>query len=88
MSICASEEDDKACLCSDITDIPTFSGNFAAVFDPLDGSSNVDVGLPTGTIFGLYRNPKYGATDPQSMVKQKGSELVCAGYCLYSAGEY
>lgn len=87
VSIIVSEEDDKACLCSDVTTLP-FSGEFAAVFDPLDGSTNVDCGLPTGTIFGLYRNPKFGLIDPQTVIKQKGSELVCAGYCLYSAATH
>jgi fructose-1,6-bisphosphatase I len=88
VSILVSEEDDKACLCSDVTDNQAFNGEYAAVFDPLDGSSNVDSGLPTGTIFGIYRNPNYGSTDPQQVVKQKGSELVVAGYCLYSAATH
>lgn len=88
VSIIASEEDDEACLCSAVTDNAAFSGDFAAVFDPLDGSSNVDCGLPTGTIFGVYRKPAYGASDPDTTVKQKGSNLVVAGYCLYSAGTH
>lgn len=88
ISIIASEEDDKPCLCSDITDNAAFSGEYAAVFDPLDGSSNIDSGLPTGTIFGIYQNPKYGITDPLTTIKQKGSELLVAGYCLYSAATH
>lgn len=88
VSIVASEEDEDPCLCSAVTDNVAFNGEYAAVFDPLDGSSNVDSGLPTGTIFGIYRNPKYGPTDPISTVKQKGSELVAAGYCLYSASTH
>lgn len=44
----ASEEEDRVCLCSDIVDNMAFSGNYYAVFDPLDGSSNIDSGLPTG----------------------------------------
>jgi len=88
VSIVASEEDKDPCLCSTVTDNIAFTGEFAAVFDPLDGSSNVDSGLPTGTIFGIYRNPKYGPADPLSTVKQKGSELVAAGYCLYSASTH
>ena len=86
ISIVASEEDDKPCLCSAVTDNSAFSaGEFAAVFDPLDGSSNIDSGLPTGTIFGIYQNPKYGPKDPLTTTTQKGSELIVAGYCLYSA---
>ena len=85
VSIIASEEDDEPCLCSAVTDIAAFSGEYAAVFDPLDGSSNVDSGLPTGTIFGVYRTPKFGPRDPLTTVKQRGNGLVVAGYCLYSA---
>lgn len=88
VSIVASEEDDEPCLCSDVIDNKAFSGEFAAVFDPLDGSSNVDSGLPTGTIFGIYRNPKYGPIDPLSTTTQKGSELLVADYCLYSAATH
>lgn len=84
VSIVASEEEDEPCLCSAVTD-STFSGEFAAVFDPLDGSGNIDSGLPTGTIFGIYRNPAFGNTDPLNVVQQKGSSLTVAGYCLYSA---
>jgi fructose-1,6-bisphosphatase I len=88
VSMVASEEDDVACLCSEVTDNSAFSGDYAAVFDPLDGSSNIDCGLPTGTIFGVYKKPRYGQTDPMSTIKQKGSELVVAGYCLYSASTH
>jgi fructose-1,6-bisphosphatase I len=85
VSIVASEEEDQPCLCSAVTDNAAFSGDYAAVFDPLDGSSNVDSGLPTGTIFGVYRTPKYGPKDPIATVKQRGNDLIVAGYCLYSA---
>jgi len=87
LSAVASEEEDDLCLCSTVTDNAAFSGEYAAVFDPLDGSSNIDSGLPTGSIFGVYKATKYGTnrTEPLSIVRQKGSELVVAGYCLYSA---
>ena len=65
-----------------------FVGDFAAVFDPLDGSSNVDCGLPTGTIFGIYKKPPYGSSDPNTTVTQRGSNLVVAGYCLYAASTH
>jgi fructose-1,6-bisphosphatase I len=55
VSLIASEEDDEPCLCSKITDNAAFTGKYTAVFDPLDGSSNIDSGLPTGTIFGIYK---------------------------------
>ena len=37
--------------------------SYEAVFDPLDGSRNIDAGIPTGTIFGIYRSP--GQSHPQ-----------------------
>ena len=38
------------------TDCPAFmrAGNYVVVFDPLDGSSNIDAGISTGSIFGIY----------------------------------
>jgi len=36
----------------------TFSGNYVVVFDPLDGSSNIDAAVSTGSIFGIYREPE------------------------------
>lgn len=88
VSIVASEEDDEPCLCSSVTDNSAFSGEYAAVFDPLDGSSNIDSGLPTGSIFGIYKTPSFGPDDPLTTTKQKGSKLVVAGYCLYSAATH
>ena len=57
---------------------------YLVVFDPLDGSSNIDVNVSVGTIFGIYRR-KSKPTGPISMddFMQKGSELVAAGYVLY-----
>ena len=62
--------------------------SFQAVFDPLDGSKNIDASLPVGTIFGIYRPPP-GTTiedeDPRAFLNEGTSTLVAAGYCLYSA---
>ena len=85
VSMVASEEEDEPTLCSLVTDSNAFTGEYAAVFDPLDGSSNIDSGLPTGTIFGVHRDPKFGPLDPSATIKQRGRQLVAAGYCLYSA---
>lgn len=85
----ASEEEDAPCLCSEVTHNAAFSGgDYVAVFDPLDGSSNIDTGLPTGTIFGVYRRPKYGPNIGNAAVTQRGSNLLVAGYCLYSAATH
>lgn len=88
LQLVASEEEDEPCLCSDVVKNNAFAGEFAAVFDPLDGSSNIDSGLPTGTIFGVYKNPPFKTLDPLATVTQKGGEMVVAGYCLYSASTH
>lgn len=63
---------------------PTLRANkYVAVFDPLDGSSNLPSSLPTGSIWGLYRAAS--ATPTPSDALQPGSALVAAGYTLYSS---
>jgi fructose-1,6-bisphosphatase len=59
------------------------AGDFLAVFDPLDGSKNIDSSLPVGTIFGIYRRPPVDSVSVASFL-QDGRSLVAAGYCLYS----
>ena len=58
-------------------------GKYLLLFDPLDGSSNIDVNVSVGTIFSILKCPE-GVDDPQ--VKdflQPGTTQVCAGYALY-----
>ncbi len=60
------------------------SGKYVVVFDPLDGSSNIDVNVSVGTIFGIYRRKSKENKDVQlEDFLQKGSDLVAAGYVLY-----
>jgi len=58
-------------------------GNYLLVFDPLDGSSNIDVNVSVGSIFSILRAPEPGvdATTPDFL--QPGTAQVCAGYALY-----
>lgn len=89
--VIASEEEDLPVAVEN-----TFSGNYVVVFDPLDGSSNIDAGISVGSIFGVY-NPneecEVGDLDgPEGMMKkcvadvcQPGNCLQCAGYVLYSS---
>lgn len=59
-------------------------GKYVAVFDPLDGSSNIDANVSIGTIFGIYhRKTARGETDYFPDLLQPGSQLVAAGYTLY-----
>ncbi|MEO0044719.1 MAG: hypothetical protein RL329_4168 [Bacteroidota bacterium] len=76
----ASEELDS------FVEIPPVLGKkagYVVVMDPLDGSSNIDVNVSVGTIFGIYRR-----LDPQKPITiddflQKGTALVAAGYVIY-----
>jgi fructose-1,6-bisphosphatase I len=62
-------------------------GKYVVIFDPLDGSSNIDVNVSVGTIFSILRRDTDGALDrkPLSDVLQRGTRQVAAGYVLYSA---
>ena len=58
-------------------------GKYLILFDPLDGSSNIDVNLSVGTIFSVLRCPD-GVENPSvEDFLQPGTEQVCAGYALY-----
>lgn len=64
--------------------VPSKKAEYIVVTDPLDGSSNIDVNVSVGTIFGIYKR----LSDPSGPVKsedflQKGVEMVAAGYVLY-----
>ena len=58
VGVLASEEDDEALVCSTSSQ---GNGTFVAVFDPLDGSRNIDASIPTGTILGLYHASEGGS---------------------------
>ncbi len=60
---------------------------YAIVFDPLDGSSNIDVAVTIGTTFSILRRPRQAeeTADPLSWVLQPGSRQVVAGYVLYGS---
>ncbi len=58
-------------------------GKYLLVFDPLDGSSNIDVNISVGTIFSILRCPE-GVSQPIAKdFLQPGTRQVCAGYALY-----
>jgi len=57
-------------------------GPYLLAFDPLDGSSNIDVNSPVGSIFSVLAAPGGGAAD-ESAFLQPGRRQVCAGYAIY-----
>jgi fructose-1,6-bisphosphatase I len=85
---CLGLRDSVAVLVSEENEEPvTFDrapdkGEYAIVFDPLDGSSNIDVNINVGTIFSIFRCPPHLPKD-QAMVLQCGTQQVAAGYVVY-----
>ncbi|MEO1518957.1 MAG: class 1 fructose-bisphosphatase [Bacteroidota bacterium] len=77
----ASEENEEIIP---IPSVASKNAKYVVVFDPLDGSSNIDVNVSVGTIFGIYRR-KSDAEGPCQLEDflQKGTELVAAGYVIY-----
>lgn len=57
-------------------------GNYLLAFDPLDGSSNIDVNVSVGTIFSVLRHTSKTAPDTTSYLRP-GCEQLAAGYALY-----
>ncbi len=59
-------------------------GKYLLTFDPLDGSSNIDINGSIGTIFSIMRAP-HGDKPRESDFLQSGDKQICAGYCLYGS---
>ena len=58
-------------------------GEYLLLFDPLDGSSNIDVNVSIGTIFSVLKAPEGVQTPTEQDFMQKGSQQVAAGYAIY-----
>jgi fructose-1,6-bisphosphatase I/sedoheptulose-1,7-bisphosphatase len=58
-------------------------GRYLLLFDPLDGSSNIDVNMSVGSIFSVLRAPSPGVDAEPDDFLQPGTAQVCAGYALY-----
>ena len=80
--VMGSEEND------DIIEVPSDpeKSKYVVLFDPLDGSSNIDVNASIGTIFGIYRRVSAGTgAGTVEDCLQKGTEQVAAGYVIYGS---
>ena len=79
--VMGSEEDD------DIIPVPPEYGvgKYAVLFDPLDGSSNIDVNAAVGTIFSIYRRVSMEGRGRSVDVLQPGCKQVAAGYVMYGS---
>ncbi|MDO5768214.1 MAG: class 1 fructose-bisphosphatase [Psychrobacter sp.] len=61
------------------------NGSLLVLFDPLDGSSNIDINMATGTIFSILPYQRAGETANNADFLQKGTEQLAAGYLLYGS---
>ena len=61
------------------------AGRYVLLYDPLDGSSNIDVNVSVGTIFAIHRKISTGETGTMQDVLQPGRRLAAAGYVIYGS---
>jgi len=78
VAVMASEENEEPIVVSRDRD----HGRYVVVFDPLDGSTNIDVNVSVGTIFSIFRREP-GVRDPMEDVLSPGRQQVAAGYVVY-----
>jgi fructose-1,6-bisphosphatase I len=60
-------------------------GKYVVAIDPIDGSSNVDVNVPIGTIFSIFRRKSELGPGTVNDLLQPGNQIVAAGYVLYGS---
>lgn len=89
---CLSARDSVGILASEENEEPIIlhhgspEAKYAVVFDPLDGSSNIDVNVSVGTIFSILRRPDGDAgADTTKWVLQPGAKQLAAGYVVYGS---
>ncbi len=80
--IVASEENEDIIRLD--TDVSK-NANYIVAIDPLDGSSNIDVNVPVGTIFSIYRRRSIDGPATIDDVLQNGTAQVAAGYVIYGS---
>ena len=81
--VCAMSSEENAGMidCGDAA----ITGEYVVVYDPVDGSSNIDVAAPIGTIFGIYRRLSEGVPAGDVDILRPGNEMLTAGYVLYGS---
>jgi len=60
-------------------------GQYCVAFDPLDGSSNIDCNVSTGTIFSVFKRPAKEGTPTVADILRPGTDMVAAGYVMYGS---
>jgi len=81
LAVMASEEEEEIIPIPD--NYPT--GKYVLIYDPLDGSSNIDYNVSVGTIFAIHRRKTADGPGTLEDCLQKGRSLVAAGYIIYGS---
>jgi len=81
VGVIASEEGETPTILRSRSD----GGRYCIAFDPLDGSSNLDVSVGVGTIFSIFRNDQEEVETGEGLFMQPGHRQVGAGYILYGS---
>jgi fructose-1,6-bisphosphatase I len=81
LAVMGSEEEE------DIIPIPDNyrTGKYVLLFDPLDGSSNIDYNVSVGTIFAIFKRKTESGRGTLEDVLQRGADIVAAGYLVYGS---
>ena len=79
VGLIASEEHERPVV---LAENPT-DGEYLVLFDPLDGSSNLELNVSVGTIFSVYRRKLGSAASTDAEVLQRGHDQIVAGYVIY-----
>lgn len=83
--LCAMASEESEGIIPIPEDVP--KGSYVLLFDPLDGSSNIDINVTIGTIFSIYRrvSPDFNRPGEMEDLTQPGYRQLAAGYALYGS---
>lgn len=81
VALVASEEDEKPIIFEHASE----GGKYIVVYDPIDGSSNIDVNVSVGTTFSIFRYSADSDNTPMEQLLRPGIEQVAAGYVIYGS---
>lgn len=77
-------------VCEELTDprffeVPNGAPSYMCVLDPIDGTSNADIAITIGSIFGVFPTPNGVPLEGEAPFLRSGRELLAAGYVLYGS---
>ncbi len=84
-AVCSEEEENFIPINKNFGSDNSVSNKYICHFDPLDGSSNIDVNVSIGTIFSIYRRVTESGPGALEDCLQKGDVQVAAGYVIYGS---